>query len=134
MSPLRQLLITLAGLFVGLAISMGYLLFLGVGAGAIVNEFIVAIFTNARNIQAVLGFAAPLLLVGLSAAFGFRVRFWNIGIEGQVIFGAIAATFVATHDVGTRVAADPDDDDCGRAWRHGLDRAAALPSDPARRQ
>lgn len=100
MSPLRQLLITLAGLFVGLAISMGYLLFLGVGAGAIVNEFIVAIFTNARNIQAVLGFAAPLVLVGLSAAFGFRVRFWNIGIEGQVIFGAIAATFVATHNVG----------------------------------
>jgi simple sugar transport system permease protein len=43
---------------------------------------------------------APLAVVGLAAALAFRVRFWNIGIEGQMISGAIAATVVAIHDIG----------------------------------
>ena len=36
--------------------------------------------------------ATPLILTGLAVAFAFRVRLWNIGAEGQLIFGAIAAT------------------------------------------
>ena len=36
--------------------------------------------------------ATPLILTGLAVAFAFRVRLWNVGAEGQLIFGAIAAT------------------------------------------
>ena len=36
--------------------------------------------------------ATPLILTGLAVAFAFRVQLWNIGAEGQLIFGAIAAT------------------------------------------
>ena len=36
--------------------------------------------------------ATPLILTGLAVAFAFRVRLWNIGAEGQLIFGGIAAT------------------------------------------
>jgi len=37
----------------------------------------------------------PLLLTGTGLVIAFRARFWNIGAEGQVLFGAIGATWVA---------------------------------------
>lgn len=39
--------------------------------------------------------AIPLMLTGLGVAIAFRMRFWNIGAEGQFVWGAIGATFVA---------------------------------------
>jgi simple sugar transport system permease protein len=43
----------------------------------------------------------PLLLTGLSVALAFRCGVWNIGAEGQLLAGALAATAIAT-----RVAPD----------------------------
>lgn len=40
--------------------------------------------------------ATPLILTGLAAAVAFRARFWNIGAEGQLYCGALAATFFGT--------------------------------------
>ena len=38
--------------------------------------------------------ATPLILTGLSAAVAFRARLWNIGAEGQLYAGALAAAAV----------------------------------------
>src|SRR3954463_1614168 len=38
--------------------------------------------------------ATPLMLTGLSAAVAFRARLWNIGAEGQLYAGALAAVAV----------------------------------------
>ena len=40
--------------------------------------------------------ASPLLLTGLAVAVCFRCGVWNIGAEGQLLAGALAATWVAT--------------------------------------
>ncbi len=40
--------------------------------------------------------AIPLTLTGLAAAIAFRARFYNIGAEGQLYCGALAATLVGT--------------------------------------
>ena len=37
----------------------------------------------------------PLALTSVALSLAFKMRFWNIGGEGQFIFGAIAAAFVA---------------------------------------
>ena len=37
----------------------------------------------------------PLVLVSVALSLAFKMRFWNIGGEGQFILGAIAAAFVA---------------------------------------
>jgi len=37
----------------------------------------------------------PLLLCGVGLTVAFRALFWNIGADGQLLFGAIAATWVA---------------------------------------
>ena len=39
--------------------------------------------------------AIPLIIVSLGISLAFRLRFWNIGAEGQVMMGAFGATFCA---------------------------------------
>jgi simple sugar transport system permease protein len=39
--------------------------------------------------------ATPLMLTGLGVLIAFRLKFWNIGAEGQLTFGGIAAAGVA---------------------------------------
>lgn len=41
--------------------------------------------------------ASPLLLTGLAVAFAFRAKFWNIGAEGQLLAGALAATVLGVN-------------------------------------
>lgn len=96
----RQALVVAAGLVFGLLVSALVLIVAGVEPAGLLNEFVIAIATSPRNLAAVLVYAAPLVIVGLSAALAFKARFWNIGIEGQVIFGAIGATLIANYDVG----------------------------------
>lgn len=91
----------LAGaLLAGLAISAAILVAAGVSAADLLNEFIVQTLFDGQNLRAVLFQAAPMVMVGLAAALAFRARFWNLGLEGQMIFGAIAATALTIHQVG----------------------------------
>jgi len=41
--------------------------------------------------------AAPLLLAGLSVALGFRAGLFNIGAQGQMLMGGLAATYVGIY-------------------------------------
>ena len=43
----------------------------------------------------------PLTLCGCGLLFTFRIGFWNIGIEGQVMLGAVFATWVLRLGVGS---------------------------------
>ncbi|WP_334174519.1 ABC transporter permease [Pseudoxanthobacter sp.] len=88
------------GIVVGLALSAALLIVAGVPPDALVDEFLVATFFTSDGLSQTVTAAIPLVLVGLSAAIAMRVRFWNIGIEGQLWLGAIAATWVALNDIG----------------------------------
>ena len=67
-------------------------------AGANVVDAYRALFTGAIgsrfNLVETVVKAAPLVLTGLAVAVAFRARFWNIGAEGQLLAGAMAAAFV----------------------------------------
>ncbi|MEA2418095.1 MAG: ral nucleoside transport system permease protein [Thermoleophilaceae bacterium] len=43
----------------------------------------------------VLSIAAPLIIAGLAASIPYKLRLWNIGIDGQILIGAWAASGVA---------------------------------------
>ena len=96
----QQGAILAGGLIAGLIAAIVVLMISGVGLADLYDEFVVSIFSNTQSMSSVLVQAGPLIIVGLSAAVAFKVRFWNIGIEGQMIFGSIFATFVAIHDIG----------------------------------
>jgi simple sugar transport system permease protein len=42
--------------------------------------------------------AAPLIFTGLAVAVAFRAKFWNIGAEGQLLAGAMAAAFIGARE------------------------------------
>lgn len=50
-------------------------------------------FTSYYGITDTLGLATPLMLTGLAAAFAFRMNLFNIGEEGQMYLGMIAAAW-----------------------------------------
>ncbi|HEX8552970.1 MAG TPA: ABC transporter permease [Abditibacteriaceae bacterium] len=51
---------------------------------------------NKIRLAETLSKAIPLCLAGLGVALAFRAGFWNIGAEGQMLMGALAATALAT--------------------------------------
>jgi simple sugar transport system permease protein len=103
LSARYQALILGCAVLIGLAISAALLIMAGVKPQALLDEFVVETFTDSENFHSVLFQAAPLIFVGVGAAVAFRVRFWNLGIEGQMIWGGIAATFVVLHEIGPPV-------------------------------
>jgi len=70
-----------------------------------------AMFTGAfgswYNFTEVMVKATPLILTGLGVALAFKLRFWNIGAEGQFIWGGIGASmvgiFIAPQEGGTLI-------------------------------
>ncbi len=53
-------------------------------------------FGSVFSISETLTRASPLIFTGLAAAIAFRAKLWNIGGEGQLYAGALAATFLGT--------------------------------------
>ncbi|NIZ07811.1 ABC transporter permease [Pseudooceanicola sp. HF7] len=89
-----------AGLVFGLALAALILVRLGVPAPALWQEFVVQTFLTSQGLGQTVTAMIPLVLVGLGTALAMRVQFWNIGIEGQLWLGAMAATWVSLHDIG----------------------------------
>src|SRR5690606_20782139 len=92
-------LVILPVLAVVVALVLGGLIMLatGVSPSAIGRSF-VALFRGSLGsltaISETLTAAAPLTLAGLGIALGFRAGLFNIGAEGQVIMGGIAAVVI----------------------------------------
>ena len=96
----KQALILAISLAIGFGISAAILVAAGVPAGELLNEFVLHTLFDLQSLQAVLFQAAPMILVGLGATMAFRARFWNLGLEGQMIWGAIGATAISFLDIG----------------------------------
>jgi general nucleoside transport system permease protein len=54
------------------------------------------VFGSLFTVTETLTRATPLILTGLAAAVAFRARLWNIGAEGQLYLGALAAVTLGT--------------------------------------
>jgi simple sugar transport system permease protein len=101
-----------------LTLGAGFFLFLALGQrpGAALHTFFVAPVSSWNGVAELLLKAAPLILIAQGLAIGFRANVWNIGAEGQLVLGAIAAGALAIRFEGTTavvppamVAADPRD-------------------------
>ena len=65
--------------------------------GLTLHSFFIAPFENFYSITEVFLKFGPLLLIAQALAVGFRAKVWNIGAEGQMIIGAIAASSVPVY-------------------------------------
>ena len=50
---------------------------------------------SASNLRETAKIAIPLCITSLAVTLAFKMRFWNIGAEGQMCIGAVAASFFA---------------------------------------
>src|SRR5437868_6399624 len=57
-----------------------------------------AAFGDLYSVTETLVRAAPMIFTGLAVAVAFRAKFWNIGAEGQLLAGAMAAAFIGQRE------------------------------------
>ena len=95
--PLVRFGVPFVALFVALA--MGAVILTIAGNDAI--EAYITLFDSSLNgwtaMARTLALATPLILTGLAAAVAFQMRIYNIGGEGQLYMGAIAASGVGLY-------------------------------------
>lgn len=94
--PSNQIMI-LRIVFVLLSIVAGgiFILCVGYNPFEIYGTIISGAFKSKIDIQSTIKIMIPLLICSLGITLAFKMKFWNIGAEGQLIFGATCATFFA---------------------------------------
>ena len=91
----RLAAVLLAIVLVGVVLALGGLDPLALGAKALRQTL-----GTAYGLEQAALLATPLIMTGLAVAVGMKMRLWNIGVEGQLYFGALAATAVALNVKG----------------------------------
>lgn len=81
-----------------LALALAAIPLLAAGAYPITayGEMIRGVFGSVFALSEMLTRATPLIFTGLAAALAFRAKLWNIGAEGQLYLGAMAAVAVGS--------------------------------------
>ncbi len=82
---------------VALTMLLGVVLFVVLGKDPLagLHAFFIAPIDSVNGVAELLVKASPLTLIAIGLAVGFRGNVWNIGAEGQLVVGAIAAGWVA---------------------------------------
>ncbi len=70
-----------------------FLLALGYNPLKIFGSIIDGSFGSLYRFRQAIVTTIPLVVASLGVSIAFRMKFWNIGAEGQIIIGAIAATY-----------------------------------------
>jgi simple sugar transport system permease protein len=89
-----QIFIPIAAVLVTLVLCSGLVWLAGADVGEAYSLLLLSTFQSGYDVQDALVKAAPLLLTGLAVVVAFRAKFWNIGAEGQLMAGAMAAAFI----------------------------------------
>jgi len=94
--PFKEaMLIRGAGIFLAL-VTVGILfLLLGYQPFSVFGTMIKGSVGSAYNFRETIIRAIPLIITSFGISLAFRMKFWNIGAEGQIIMGAFAATYIA---------------------------------------
>jgi len=86
--------LVLVSVAITFALTSGPILLAGANPLAAYVEFLIVPLTSRFSILEVLVAATPILLTGTAVALAFRGGYWNIGAEGQLLAGAIAAAAI----------------------------------------
>lgn len=95
LSPKQTAALRLAALLLALTAGGIFILCLGYNPFAIYGTILSGSFRSGLAIQAVVKIMISLLIASLAVTLAFKMQFWNIGAEGQIIMGAIFSSFFA---------------------------------------
>ena len=93
MSAGKVALLSAAGLLAGIVVGGLFILMLGQNPFAVYAAIAKGAFRSSLATKGVVKIAVPLLISSLGIVLAFKMKFWNIGAEGQIIMGAVFATY-----------------------------------------
>jgi simple sugar transport system permease protein len=88
-------IIRISAIVLSLVFSGIVLLFFGLNPLEVFSSIIEGSIGTERRISQTVIRAIPLTIASLGILVAFKMKFWNIGGEGQIMMGAMASTFVA---------------------------------------
>lgn len=77
-----------------------FILLIGFNPFQIYATILDGAFRSGEAVRATVRLAIPLLISALGVSLAFKMRFWNIGAEGQIIMGAIFSSYFALYHSG----------------------------------
>lgn len=98
--------LALAAIVITLLLVSGPILVAGADPIAAYHAYFIVPLTSQFRFLEILVSATPLMFAGAAVAIAFRAGYWNIGVEGQLLMGGVAAAGLgmAMTDVPTIVA------------------------------
>ncbi|HOJ02107.1 MAG TPA: ABC transporter permease [Anaerolineaceae bacterium] len=94
-NKISAFLIPLASFLLALLFCATILIFFGIDPIQAYSVMVKGSLGSSYALSETLVKAIPLMLTGLGVSFAFHMHFWNIGAEGQLAMGGIAAAYVA---------------------------------------
>jgi simple sugar transport system permease protein len=91
----KRWIIRISAIILALAIMSFFFIFLGHNPLEVYQTIITGSLGTYNRFVKTIELVIPLSLSALGIMIAFKMKFWNIGAEGQIVVGAIAATFVA---------------------------------------
>ncbi len=88
-------LIRTAAILLALTAAGFFIIILGHNPFSVYGSMIDGAFGSGYRILETFRKSVPLIIASLGISLAFRLKFWNIGAEGQIIMGAFGATFCA---------------------------------------
>jgi simple sugar transport system permease protein len=93
-SPWSTPVLVVAAVLITFAITAGPIILAGANPIEAYAAFVVVPLTSQFTVLEVLVSATPILFTGAAVAIAFRAGYWNIGAEGQLLLGAVAAAAI----------------------------------------
>jgi simple sugar transport system permease protein len=93
-----NVLLPLAAVGATLVLCSGLVVLAGANVFTAYTKLFLSSLSTTFNLVETLVKAAPLVFTGLAVTVAFRAKFWNIGAEGQLLAGAMAAAFIGARE------------------------------------
>ena len=94
LSPWSTLGLIVLAILITFGLTAGPIVLAGANPIQAYAEFLIVPLTSRFSLLEVLVASTPILLTGTAVALAFRGGYWNIGAEGQLLVGAIAAAAI----------------------------------------
>lgn len=91
----KSMLVRIASILFGVSFSCILIALIGYNPISTFSTLIVGAFGSENALINTITIAIPLAITAFGLSIAFRMKFWNIGGEGQIIMGCIFATYVS---------------------------------------
>ncbi|MBQ3378705.1 MAG: ABC transporter permease [Clostridia bacterium] len=95
LSRTQSFLLRILAVVVALAVGGIFIASIGYDPFEIYKTMVTGCFRSVMAFQATVKFTIPMCISALGVTLAFKMKFWNIGGEGQLIMGAVFASYFA---------------------------------------